>query len=101
DPRAASHEEQGPAERDVPDEVAADRPTQLQPIAYAENVGDIWRDLAIFEAVDRQRDPCVPRCRSDGVAALRLVAVLRRQPHVHVLTRAATGPPRDVDDERP
>ena len=40
------------------------------------------------------------RRRRNGVAPLRLVSILRRQPHVHVLARAVAGPPRDVEDER-
>jgi hypothetical protein len=94
-------EEEWSADRDVPDEVPADRPPQLEPVPHTQLLGEIGRDLALVQAIDRQRDPRVFWRRGDGIAPLCLVAVLRREAHVHVLARAVAGPARDVKDKGP
>ena len=99
-PEPPATRSKGAAERDVPDEVATNRPTKLEAIAFSQQVGEIWRDFAIVQSVDRQRDSGVLRCRRDGIASLCLIAILRRQPHVHVLARAVARPSRDVQDQR-
>ena len=56
DPRAAADEQQRPARRRVPDEVAADRAAQLELIAGAELVDEVRRDLAVVEPLDGERE---------------------------------------------
>ena len=88
DSRAAADEQQRAAGRGVPDEVAADRAAQLELVAGPELVDEVGRDLAVVQALDGERERGVLGRRGDRVAALRLVAVLGRQPDVDVLAGA-------------
>ena len=54
DPRPASDEQEWPAVPDVPNEVATDRPTHLEAVGRVERVTEVWRDLAILNALDGQ-----------------------------------------------
>ena len=94
DARAAGDEQQWPAERLFPDEVAADRARAARARRRAQLVDEIRRDLAVLEPLDGQHEVPVLRRRRDRVAALRLIAVLGGQAHVDVLARAMTGPVR-------
>ena len=91
----------GPARLVVPHEVPADRAAELEAIAGQEVVDEIRRDLAVVDPLDGQLEPVFRRCRRDGVAALCLVAVLRREPDVDVLTGPVAAPAGDVEHERP
>jgi hypothetical protein len=100
EPRSAGDEQQRTAVLAAPDEVPADRAAQLQLITATELVGQIRRDLAVLEPLDRQRDRCVLRRRGDRVRALCLVAVLGGQSHVDVLTGHVSGPGGHVEHQR-
>ena len=100
DARAAADEQQRAAGRGIPGEVAADRAAQLELVARPQLVDEVRRDLAVVESLDRERERGILGRRGDRVAALRLIAVLRRQPHVDVLTRAMAGPAGSVEHER-
>jgi hypothetical protein len=79
DTLAAGGEKQRPALRGLPYEVAANGTAELDLIARPQLVGQVRRDLAVVEALDRKLDAsAVPR-RRDRVAALGLVAVLGDQ----------------------
>ena len=98
-PAAATGQQHGPPVNRRPDEIAADRPAQLDLVADLEHVGEVRRDLAIVDPLDGDGD-AVPIGRGrDRVAPLGLVAVLRGQPDVDVLTRQVTGPVRDLQHE--
>ena len=91
----AGDQEERPAERRLPDEVAADRTAQLDPVADDHDVVEEGRDLAVVDALDRDLDLVGPlRLGRDRVAPLDAVAVLRGQTQVHVLAR------RDVRSRR-
>ena len=100
DARSAGDEQQRAALRRLPDEVAADGPAELDLVARPELVGQVGGDLAVVEALDRELDASAVRRRGDRVAALRLIAVLGRQPDVDVLAGAVAGPAGDVEDDR-
>jgi hypothetical protein len=80
----------------MPHEVAAERSAQLELIAGSEAVGEIRRDLAVFEPLHHQVHGRALRCRRDGVAALRRVSVWRSQTDVDVLSRQVTAPAVDL-----
>jgi hypothetical protein len=101
DARAPADQQQGPSVLDPPGEVAADRSAQLDLVPGAELAGEVRRDLAVVDALDRQREPRVIWRRGDRVGALRLVAVVRRQAHVDVLARLVAGPLGNVEHDRP
>ena len=95
---AATGEQHGPPVSRRPDEVAADRPAQLELVADLEHVGEVRGDLAIGHPLDGQptrRHPPPTRASSCACA----VAVLRGQPHVDVLAGEVTRPVRDVEDQ--
>ncbi len=52
DAGAAGDQQQRPAVRDRPGEVAADRTAQLQRIAGPQLLGQVGRDLAVVEPLD-------------------------------------------------
>jgi hypothetical protein len=56
DARASGDEQQRPALRRLPDEVAADRAAELDPVARPELVRQEGRDLAVLETLDGQLD---------------------------------------------
>ena len=100
DAATARDQEQRATQARLPDEVAADRAAQLDLIARTQLVGQVRRDLAVVEALDRQLHPvAIGGCR-DGVTALRLIAVLRRQPDVDVLAGQVSLPARAVKCDR-
>ena len=76
-----------------PGEVAADRAPQLELVARAKLLGEVGRDLAVVDPLDRQRDAGVLRRRGDRVGALRLVAVIGGKADVDVLAGACPGHP--------
>ncbi len=91
-PEPPRDEQQRASLRRLPDEVAADRTAQLDPVAGPELVGEVRRHLAVVEPLDRELDASAVGRRGDRVAALGLVAVLGRQPDVDVLAGAVPGP---------
>ena len=100
DPRAAADEEQRLRRGvGVPDEVAADRPAHLEPVSRNDLVDEVGRDFTVVEPLDRQGGSFVG-CRSEGIAPLRLVPVLRGEADVDVLACVMTGPAFDVEDQR-
>ena len=100
DPRAARDEEQRPAGGRLPDEVAADRPAQLEPVAHGGHIDEVGRYLAVLEPLHRDRRRLTRR-GGDRVAALGLVAVLGGEAHVEVLAGPMARPVRHVEYERP
>jgi hypothetical protein len=69
--------------------VTADRSAQLDLVADRHHLVKERGDLAVVEPLDRELDHRgLLGCGCDRVAALRLVAIGRRQPHVDVLARA-------------
>ena len=62
----AGNQEQRPAEAGVPDEVAADRAAQLDPVADDHDVVEEGRDLAVVDALDRDLD-LIARSGSDAI----------------------------------
>ena len=98
DPPATSSS--GPPCVGLPDEVAADRPAELDLVARPQLVGQVRGDLAVVEALHRQLDVLAVRGRRDRVAALRLVAVVRGQANVDVLAGAVSRPAVDVEGDR-
>src|SRR5215218_3308553 len=95
----ARHEQQRTTVLAPPDEVTADRATQFESVAGSELVDEVWRNLAIVETLDRDRDGLLGS-GGDRVLPLGAVTVLRGEPHVQVLTRTVAGPVRNVDDDR-
>ena len=51
---AAGNEEQWPTAGRLPDEVPADRATELEPVTGLQLVGEVGRDLAVLDPLDRQ-----------------------------------------------
>ena len=98
--RAGADQQQRPAVRDGPDEVAAQRPAQLDLVAEGDHLVEEGRDLAVLEELDRQLDAArVLGRRRDRVAAHRAVAVGCREPHVDVLPGPEGERPRRCQDE--
>src|SRR5215471_597448 len=91
DAGAARNEQHGCAVIRLPDEVAADRPAYLECVSLPQLVDEVGRYFTVLQALDGDRKAVVGS-RGDRVAALRLVAVLGRQPHVEVLARTPAGP---------
>jgi hypothetical protein len=85
----------GPPAPGIPDEIPADRPAELQLVAGAQLAGEILGYLAIVKTFDGEGETLVGRGRRRyRVAALRLVAVVSGQAHVHVLTGLMARPSR-------
>lgn len=80
---------------------AADRTAQLHVVADCQLVDQVRRHLAVVQPLDGQRDVVVLRSRSDGVAALRLVAVVRGQTDIDVLPGTVAWPVRQVECDAP
>ena len=99
DARASGDEQDGSTRAWIPDEVAADRPAQLEPVAGPRLIGEVRRHFAIVDSLDRQLEVRRIRRGGDRVAPLGLVAVLGGQTHVHVLAGAVAGPVRDVEHD--
>jgi hypothetical protein len=55
-------------------------------------------EFAVLEALDRQLAAGSVRCRSDRVAALRLVAVLGGEPDVEATLPATPGAPAEAPE---
>jgi hypothetical protein len=100
DSRAAADQEHGAAHLGLPDEVAADRPAQLDPVAGPQHIRQIGRDLAVVEPFHRQLDARAVGSGPDRVAPLGLVPVLGGQSDVDVLAGPVAGPSRDVEGDR-
>ena len=99
DPRAAREQEERPAERLFPDEVAADRPAQLELVPGPQLADEIGRHLPVVEPLDGEHEVLVLGRRGDRVAALGLVAVLGSESHVDVLSGPMAGPRRRLEHE--
>src|SRR6266516_2985309 len=99
DARAARDEQERAPERLLPDEVAADRPSQLELVTGTQLIGEIRGHLAVFESLHRQHEITVFGRGGDRVAALRLVPVLGGQANVDVLSGAVTGPSGCLEDD--
>jgi hypothetical protein len=97
---SACDEQQRTVLRRPPDEVAADRATQLDLVAGPELVGQVRGNLAVVEALDRELDARAVGRRRDRVAALRLVAVFGGEADVDMLPGAMSGPAGDVEGDR-
>ena len=100
DPRTARDEEDRPVLVRRPYEVAADRPAHLESVAGMQHVAQVRRDFAVVEPFDGELDMRVFRRRRDRVRALRLIAVVGDEPHVHVLAGAMPAPSGHVEHER-
>src|ERR671918_1546112 len=96
DAGAAGEELKWSAEGGLPDEVATDGAAQLQAVPDTKLIHEVRRDLAVVEPFDRDHDAGILGRRGNRVAALSLIAVLRREPHVDVLARTMPGPARQL-----
>src|SRR5438046_10745085 len=92
DAGAAGDEQQRSSVLCLPDEVAADRPANLEAVADLDLLDEVRRDLSVVEQLDRDRHVTVLGCRCDRVRALGPVAVLGREADVAMLPRAMPGP---------
>src|SRR4051794_3234823 len=97
DARAAGDEEDRPAVRGLPAEVAADRAANLELVARPDLLDQVRRDLAVVDELDGDLQRVELGRRGDRVRALRLVAVLGGQPDVAVLPRPGARPVGDVE----
>ena len=95
----AGDQEQRAAEVGRPDEIAADRPAQLEAVAGARFAGKIGRHLALGDALDGERQCAGRRRRGDRIAALRLIAVLGGEPHVDMLAGFVARPLRHIEHQ--
>ena len=76
----------GPGVGFGPDEMSAERSLHLDLVADRRDLVEERRDLAVVQPLDRQFDLVAGlRRRGDRIAALRGVAVGRRQPDVDML----------------
>src|SRR5262249_61967732 len=95
----ASDEQPGPLLARPPDEVASDRSSQLERVALLDLAHQVLRNLSVVESLHCDRHALGLRRRSDRVAALRLVAVLRREPDIDVLAGKMAWPAGGVKGE--
>src|SRR5262245_62543753 len=96
DARASRDQEQRSAKCSSPHKVTADRPAHLEAVANTRLRGEIGRNLAVIDALHCEGELRRLRCRCDRITALRLVAVLRRQPNINMLSWPMCGPPKHV-----
>jgi len=77
----------------------ADRTSYLDLVPYLEDLEEIWRDLTIFDQLhsDGQHLPLFGG--RNGIAALRLISVLRGEPDVDVMAGKMTWPLRRGEHE--
>jgi len=94
----AGNQEQWAAERLLPNEIAADRAAQLELVSRPER-RQVRRNFPVVEPLNGDHEVLVLRRRRDRVAALRLVAVRGREPHVHVLTGKVPRPVGGIEHE--
>ena len=99
DAGAAADQQERPAVGGLPGEMAADRPAHLDRVADLHDLVEERRHLAGVEFLDDQFDVFGLRRRADRIAALRLVAVGRREPHVDVLAGAEAAPVGRLQEE--
>src|SRR6516164_10170515 len=62
-----------------------------------ELLNKIGRHLAILYSLHRQSDQSILGGRGDRITALRLVAILGREPNVHMLARQVSLPSGDLE----
>jgi hypothetical protein len=96
----AGNEKERPGLVGRPREVAADRPADLELVAWLDRAGEVRRHLAVLDVLDGDLDVILLRRGRDGIGPLGLVAVFRGEPHVEMLAGAVSRPARDVEDER-
>jgi hypothetical protein len=101
DSRAARQQQQWPAQRFLPNEVAANRAAQLELVAGTEHVDQVGGNLSLLEPLYREAEMLVLRRRGDGVTALRLITILGGEPDVDVLAGEVTRPPGAAEDQAP
>src|SRR5215813_13391526 len=75
-----------------PDEMPRYWSPQLKPIADAQLVQKVRRNLAVLYSLHGHRQQFVFRWRSNRIAALRLIAVFRRESDIDMLTRYMSRP---------
>jgi len=98
DAGTSGRQEQRPAVVRAPDEIAADRPADLERVARPYVFRQVWRHLPVLEPLhgDQRR---LAGGGGERVRALGAVAVLGRQPDIDVLARDVTRPLRDLELE--
>ena len=82
-----------------PDEIAANRPAQLNRVVGLQLAGEERRHLAVIQALDREFQLGGLGRRGNRVAPFRAIAVLGRQAHVGVLARKVAGPVVDREPD--
>jgi hypothetical protein len=98
-PRPARDQQERAAEGFLPDEIAADRATELQRVPGVELVGEIGRHFPVLEPLDGEHEVGVFGSRGDRVAALRLVTVLGGETHIDVLSGPMPVPVRQSEND--
>ena len=84
----------------LPHEVAADRPTQLDPVPRHQVLDEKRRDLALVDELHGDLDSVSVLRSGDRIGALRLVAVFGGEADVDVLAGAVAGPSGDIQHDR-
>ena len=97
DSRSSRNETERTAHGDAPYEVAADRPSQFELVGLPKLIDEIWRNLAVLHSLHRQSDQSILRGRGDRITTLRLVAILAREPNIHMLARQVSLPSGDCE----
>src|ERR671924_907650 len=99
DSRASGDQEERSSHAHVPDEVASDGSSELEHVAGPKLLDEIRGDLPVRDPLDREGDALLLGRGGDRVASLRLVAVLCRETHVDVLSRAMARPLPDLEEQ--
>ena len=63
------------------------------------HVNQVRRDLSVLEPLYREGEVLVLRRRGDGVATLRLIAILGGEPDIDMLAGEVARPPEAAEDE--
>src|SRR4029450_12364231 len=72
---------------------AADGASEFELVAINHDVDQVWGNFAVRDPLDCNRELTdILGCRRNGIAALRLIAILSCQAYVHMLTSAVPRP---------
>src|ERR671919_112637 len=97
--RAAGDRQERTPVLHAPDEVAGERPPQLERVADAQHLGQVRRDLAVFEPLHSQLRHRFLGRRGDREKALCLIPVLGRKADVDVVAGDVPRPTGHVEHD--